>query len=63
MAKNLKIRALSIFCNEHGVDHNFSTLRTPQQNAMVERKNQTLEDTTRTMLIASGLARFLGQKL
>jgi len=45
------------FCNEHGVDHNFSTPRTPQQNGMVERKNQTLEDMTRTMLIASGLHR------
>jgi len=45
------------FCNEHGVEHNFSTLRTPQQNGVVERKNRTLEDMTRTMLIASGLAR------
>ena len=45
------------FCNEHGVDHNFSAPRTPQQNGMVEQKNQTLEDITRTMLIASGLPR------
>ena len=45
------------YCNEHGIDHNFSALRTPQQNGVVERKNRTLEDMTRTMLIASGLAR------
>jgi len=45
------------FCNEHGLNHNFSAPRTPQQNGMVERKNQTLEDMTRIMLIASGLPR------
>jgi len=38
-------------------DHNFSAPRTPQQNKVVEHKNQTLEDMTRTMLITSGLAR------
>ena len=36
------------YCNEHRVDHNFSALRTPQQNGVVERKNRTLEDMTRT---------------
>jgi len=45
------------FCNEHGVEHNFSASRTPQQNEVVEHKNRTLEDMTRTMLIVSGLAR------
>jgi len=45
------------FCNEHGVDHNFSAQEHPKQNGVVERKNQTLEDMTRTMLIASGLPR------
>ena len=45
------------YCNEHGVDYNFSAPRTPHQNGVVEHKNRTLEDMTRTMLIASGLAR------
>jgi len=45
------------YCNEHGVEHNFSAPRTPRQNGVVERKSRTLEDMTRTMLIASGLAR------
>jgi len=45
------------YCNEHGVDHNFSAPRTPQQNGVVERKNYTLEDMTRTMLVASDLHR------
>jgi len=45
------------YCNEHGVEHNFSAPRTLQQNGVAERKNRTLEDMTRTMLITSGLAR------
>jgi len=45
------------FCGEHGVEHNFSTPRTPEQNGVVECKNRTLEDMTRTMLIVSGLTR------
>ena len=45
------------YCNEQGVDHSFSALRTPQQNRVIECKNRTLEDMTRTMLIASGLPR------
>ncbi|XP_021747709.1 uncharacterized protein LOC110713568 [Chenopodium quinoa] len=32
------------FYKENGMDHNFSTPRTPQQNGVVERKNKTLED-------------------
>jgi len=43
--------------SEHGVEHKFSAPRTPQQNGVVEWKNRTLEDMTRTMLIASGIAR------
>ena len=45
------------YCNEHGVDHNFSTPRTAQQNGVAERKNRTLEDMTRTMLVAGGIPR------
>ena len=45
------------YCNEHGLSHNFSAPRTPQQNGVVERKNRTLEEMARTMLIASGLPR------
>ena len=45
------------YCNKHGVDHNFSTPRTPQQNGVIKQKNRTLEDMTRTMLVASGLPR------
>ncbi|XP_050902203.1 uncharacterized protein LOC127112050 [Lathyrus oleraceus] len=30
------------FCEEHGIFHNFSAPRTPQQNGAVERKNRSL---------------------
>ncbi|XP_070015681.1 uncharacterized protein [Nicotiana sylvestris] len=43
------------YCDENGVDHNFSAPRTPQQNGVVERKNRTLEDMARSMLLSSKL--------
>ncbi|XP_070003450.1 uncharacterized protein [Nicotiana sylvestris] len=45
----------SEFCDENGIDHNFSSSRTPQQNGVVERKNKTLENMARTMLLSSKL--------
>jgi len=45
------------YCHDHGVNHNFSAPRTPQQNRVVEHKNQTPKDITRTVLITSGLLR------
>ena len=44
------------FCRERGITHNFSAPYTPQQNGVVERKNRTLQDMSRTMLLSSGLA-------
>ncbi|GKC88942.1 retrovirus-related pol polyprotein from transposon TNT 1-94 [Tanacetum coccineum] len=38
------------FCNANGITHNFSALRTPQSNDVVERKNRTLQEMSRTML-------------
>nr|GEU35136.1 retrovirus-related Pol polyprotein from transposon TNT 1-94 [Tanacetum cinerariifolium] len=32
------------FCNASGVTYNFSALRTPQSNGMVEKKNRTLQE-------------------
>lgn len=40
---------------KNGTSPNFSALRTPQNNGEVERKNRTLENIARTMIIESNL--------
>ena len=38
------------FCSDQGLDHQYSSPYTPQQNGVVERKNRTLVEMARTML-------------
>ncbi|GJU51640.1 retrovirus-related pol polyprotein from transposon TNT 1-94 [Tanacetum coccineum] len=38
------------FCNANGITHNFSAPHTLQSNGVVERKNKTLQELSRTML-------------
>ncbi|GKA24469.1 retrovirus-related pol polyprotein from transposon TNT 1-94 [Tanacetum coccineum] len=38
------------YCDSNGITHNFFTPRTPQSNGIVERKNHTLQEMSRTML-------------
>ncbi|GKA72818.1 retrovirus-related pol polyprotein from transposon TNT 1-94, partial [Tanacetum coccineum] len=38
------------FCDAQGITHNFSAPRTPQSNGVVERKNRTLQEMSRTTL-------------
>ncbi|GJW12548.1 retrovirus-related pol polyprotein from transposon TNT 1-94 [Tanacetum coccineum] len=38
------------FCNANGITHNFLAPRTHQSNGVVERKNRTLQEMSRTML-------------
>jgi len=45
----------SKFCEKMGILHNFSAPRTPQQNGVVERKNRSLEELTKTTLSESSL--------
>lgn len=44
------------FCNEKGISQEFSVPKTPQQNGVVERKNRTLQEMTRVMMKAKGVA-------
>jgi len=46
------------FCEKHGIKHNFSAPRTPQQNGVVERKNRSLEELARTMLNETTLPKY-----
>jgi transposase InsO family protein len=39
----------------HGIKRKFSVARTPQQNGVVERKNRTIHEMARTMLMDSKL--------
>ncbi|XP_019256245.1 PREDICTED: uncharacterized protein LOC109234627 [Nicotiana attenuata] len=48
-------RAFENFCNDQGISHNFSSPRSPQQNGVVERKNRTLQDMARTMIVENHL--------
>ncbi|GJX32910.1 putative ribonuclease H-like domain-containing protein [Tanacetum coccineum] len=41
------------FCEMKGIKREFSVARTPQQNGVAERKNRTLIEATRTMLVDS----------
>ncbi|GJR76683.1 retrovirus-related pol polyprotein from transposon TNT 1-94 [Tanacetum coccineum] len=46
-----------------GIMQQFSTAQTPQQNGVVERRNRTLVEAARTMLIFSRLLEFLWAKV
>jgi len=47
-----------MFCDEHGIKHNFSAPRTPQRNGVVERKNRSLEEIARTLLNDTPLPKY-----
>ena len=43
------------FCNKHGIDHEFSAPKAPQQNQVEERTNKALREITRIMLKAKNV--------
>ncbi|GJU52262.1 retrovirus-related pol polyprotein from transposon TNT 1-94 [Tanacetum coccineum] len=48
-------KTLHAYFKEEGIEHQTSTPRTPEQNGVVERRNRTLVEAARTMLLASKL--------
>ncbi|GKE34666.1 putative ribonuclease H-like domain-containing protein [Tanacetum coccineum] len=50
-----KNREMNQFCEMKGILRQFSVVRTPQQNGFAERRNRTLIEVTRTMLVDSKL--------
>ena len=47
------------FCTRSGISQEFSTLITPQQNGVVERKNRVIQQMARAMLYNKDVARNL----
>nr|GFB66068.1 retrovirus-related Pol polyprotein from transposon TNT 1-94 [Tanacetum cinerariifolium] len=54
-----KNQVLKEFFDTVGISHQMSSVRTPQQNGVVERRNQTLVEAARIMLIFSHAPLFL----
>nr|GEU40233.1 ribonuclease H-like domain-containing protein [Tanacetum cinerariifolium]GEU40242.1 ribonuclease H-like domain-containing protein [Tanacetum cinerariifolium] len=50
-----KNREMNQFCEMKGIMRQYSVVRTPQQNEVVERRNKTLTEAARTMLVDSKL--------
>ncbi|GKC86619.1 putative ribonuclease H-like domain-containing protein, partial [Tanacetum coccineum] len=46
-----KNRVMSEFCEKKGIKREFSVARTPQQNSVAERRNRTLIEAARTMVL------------
>nr|GEV35961.1 hypothetical protein [Tanacetum cinerariifolium] len=55
-------KTLNAFFKEEGIEHQNSTDRTPKRNGVVERRNRTLVEAARTMLLASKLPLFFWAK-
>nr|GEW29934.1 hypothetical protein [Tanacetum cinerariifolium] len=45
----------NLFCEDKGIKREFNVARTPQQNGVAERRNRTLIEAARTMLVHSKL--------
>nr|GFC16981.1 integrase, catalytic region, zinc finger, CCHC-type, peptidase aspartic, catalytic [Tanacetum cinerariifolium] len=54
-----KNHRLKVYFDSVGISHQMSYVRTPQQNGVVERRNRTLVEAARTMLIFSRALLFL----
>nr|GEV90847.1 retrovirus-related Pol polyprotein from transposon TNT 1-94 [Tanacetum cinerariifolium] len=58
-----KNQVLKEYFDTVGISHQMSSVRTPQQNGVVERRNRTLLKAARTMLIFSRAPLFLGAEV
>nr|GEX13408.1 hypothetical protein [Tanacetum cinerariifolium] len=58
-----KNQVLKEYFDSVGISHQVSSVRTPQQNGVVEQRNQTLVEAARTMLIFSRAQLFLWAKV
>nr|GEZ32895.1 retrovirus-related Pol polyprotein from transposon TNT 1-94 [Tanacetum cinerariifolium] len=56
-------KTLNAFFKDEGIEHQTSTVRTPEQNGVVERRNRTLVEAARVMLSALQLPLFFCAKV
>ena len=56
--RELENEKFELFCDEHGIGHNFSAPRTPQQSGAIERKNRILEEMSRIILCENNLPKY-----
>jgi hypothetical protein len=49
---------IELYCDQNGFGHNFSAPRTPQQNSVVESKNRSFQEMSRTMLNEHNLPQY-----
>ncbi|KAH9734859.1 Integrase catalytic domain-containing protein [Citrus sinensis] len=54
--------AFENFCNDFGIEHQFSSPRTPQKNGVVERKNRSIQEMAMTMLNENALPKYFWAK-
>ncbi|GJZ19103.1 retrovirus-related pol polyprotein from transposon TNT 1-94 [Tanacetum coccineum] len=59
LSRRTKSKTLKEYFDSVGISHQASSVRTPQQNGVVERRNRTLVEAARTMLIFSRAPLFL----
>jgi len=57
-----EIEPFETFCEKHGIVHEFSSSRTPQQNGVLERKNRCLQEMAKTMIHERTWLNIFGQK-
>ena len=53
--KEFENAKFEVFCNEHDIKKEFSSPKTPQQNRVVERKNQVIQEMVRVMLLNNNI--------
>lgn len=62
MTVNLR-SCIETFCEENVIEYEFSALRPPQHNEIVEKKNRSLQKMARTIVNENNLLKSFGQKL
>ena len=53
---------LNLFCEKNGIKKEFSAPKTPQQNVVVERKNQVIQEMARILLSTNKFLKSFGGK-